>query len=78
MRKMKNYTFKTNLQCTNCRAKVAPLLDKSDQIQDWKLDLEDPERRLRVAFSGDNPQDIIHLVNKVGFKAELDEALSES
>jgi len=74
---MKKYTFKTNLQCTNCRARVAPLFDKSDQIQDWKLDLKDPDRRLRVTFSGDDPDDIIQIVNKVGFKAELDEALSE-
>jgi copper chaperone len=75
---MNTYTFKTNLQCSNCRAKVAPLLDKSDQIKDWELDLKDPERRLRVSLSGDAPHDIIQLVKKVGFKAQLDEALSES
>ncbi len=75
---MKNYTFKTNLQCTNCRAKVAPLLDKSSQVKNWNLDLEDPERRLRVDYAGTDPKDIIALVEKVGFKAQLDEALSES
>ncbi len=73
---MKTHTFKTNLQCANCRAKVAPLLDKSKQVNDWKLDLEDPERRLQVKFSGEDPQEIIDLVKKVGFKAELDEAQS--
>lgn len=70
---MKTYTFKTNLQCSNCQAKVAPLLDKFSEIKEWKLDLEDPERRLEVAFLGTDPKDIIELVNKVGFKAELEE-----
>jgi len=73
---MKTYTFKTNLQCANCRSKVAPLLDKSTQVKEWNLDLEDPERRLQVEFSGEDPQDIIDLVKKVGFKAERDEAQS--
>jgi hypothetical protein len=52
---------------------VAPQLDQSNQIQDWKLDLDDPDRRLRVSFSGTDPQHIIELINKVGFKAELEE-----
>ncbi|NBB88384.1 MAG: hypothetical protein GVX96_01165 [Bacteroidetes bacterium] len=71
---MNKYIFNTNLQCSNCRAKVEPLLNKSQEVLDWDLDLEDPDRKLTVELAGGNPKNIIELVKKVGFNAELAES----
>ena len=71
---MNKYTFNTNLQCSNCRAKVEPLLNESKEVLDWNLDLADPDRKLTVELAGENPKDIIELVKKVGFNAELAES----
>jgi copper chaperone len=70
---MNTYIFKTNLQCANCRAKVQPLLDKSDEVLDWQLNLEHPERLLTVKSPSPNPEDISKLVARAGFQAQLQE-----
>jgi copper chaperone len=68
---MKTLKFKTNIQCTNCLAKVTPKLNEQNDIESWNVDLQDPERTLTVNTANLNPEDIKKAVLKVGFVAEL-------
>ncbi|TZF84630.1 heavy metal transport/detoxification protein [Pedobacter sp. BS3] len=45
---MKDTTFKTNIKCDACVAKVTPYLDEVAGKGSWQVDLKDPERKLHV------------------------------
>ncbi|SDA90230.1 Copper chaperone CopZ [Algoriphagus alkaliphilus] len=68
---MKILKFKTNIQCTNCLAKVTPKLDEQSDIQSWDVDLQDPERTLTVKTENLQAEDIKKAVLKAGFLANL-------
>ncbi len=68
---MKTLKFKTNIQCTNCLAKVTPKLDEQNEIESWNVDLQDPERTLTVNTENLEPEAIKKAVLKAGFIAEL-------
>lgn len=68
---MKTLKFKTNIQCTNCLAKVTPKLDEQSDIQSWDVDLQDPERTLTVKTKNLQAEDIKKAVLKAGFLANL-------
>ncbi len=66
---MKTLKFKTNINCGNCLAKVAPKLNEQTDIQSWDVDLQDPERTLTVTTENLEPEDIKKAVLKAGFLA---------
>lgn len=66
---MKTLTFKTNINCGNCLAKVTPVLNAESNIESWKVDLEDPERTLTVETITLSPEDVKKTVLKSGFLA---------
>lgn len=66
---MKTLTFKTNIQCTNCLAKVTPKLNEQTGIESWNVDLEHPDRTLTVETESLEPEDIKKAVLKAGFIA---------
>lgn len=68
---MKTLKFKTNIQCTNCLAKVTPKLNEQNEIESWNVDLQDPERTLTVNTENLEPESIKKAVLKAGFIAEL-------
>lgn len=68
---MKTLKFKTNIQCTNCLAKVTPKLNEQNDIESWNVDLQDPERTLTVNTENLEPDAIKKAVLKAGFLAEL-------
>jgi copper chaperone len=68
---MKTLKFKTNIQCTNCLAKVTPKLNEQNDIESWNVDLQDPERTLTVNTENLEPEAIKKAVLKAGFIAEL-------
>ncbi len=68
---MKTLKFKTNIQCTNCLAKVTPKLNEQSDIQSWEVDLQDPERTLTVTTENLQPEDIKKAVLKAGFIANV-------
>lgn len=68
---MKTLKFKTNIQCTNCLAKVTPKLNEQNDIESWNVDLQDPERTLTVNTENLEPEAIKKAVLKAGFLAEL-------
>lgn len=68
---MKRIKFKTNIQCTNCLAKVTPKLNEQSGIESWNVDLLDPERTLTVETENLEPEDIKKAILKAGFIANV-------
>lgn len=62
--------FKTNINCTNCLAKVTPFLDKKEGIHSWNVDIENPDKILTVEAEDLSADDIVKTVKKTGFTAE--------
>ena len=63
-------TFKTNLNCQNCVAKVKPFLDKIQGIGNWSVDTDNPDKLLTIETSGATQDEIINAVESVGFDIE--------
>jgi copper chaperone len=66
---MNKYTFKTNIQCSNCLSKVSTKLNAQTEIHTWEVDLQDPNRTLTVETETLAPEDIRKAVLKAGFIA---------
>ena len=67
---MKQYRFKTNINCSGCVAKVTPALNENEEIKDWKVDTDNPNKILTVETVNLNEEQVKTIVQKAGFKAE--------
>ena len=67
---MVDLKFKTNIKCNGCIASVTPFLNGEKQIQEWKVDLTDPDRILSVKTEGYSAEAVKELVKKAGYNAE--------
>ncbi|MBS1509169.1 MAG: heavy-metal-associated domain-containing protein [Bacteroidetes bacterium] len=67
---METTSFKTNINCMGCVAKVTAALDQAVGKDNWKVDIQNPAKILTTTNSGVKSQDIISAVEKVGFKIE--------
>jgi copper chaperone len=67
---MKQYQFKTNINCGGCVAKVTPVLNADPQIKEWNVDTIDPNKMLTVETENLNEKEIQGIIAKAGFKAE--------
>lgn len=68
---MKEYQFKTNINCGGCVAKVTPRLNESPDIKEWTVDTANPKKVLTVKTDNLQEEDIKNIVAKAGFKAEV-------
>ncbi len=68
---METLQFKTNINCSNCVAKVSPFLNQENSIDNWKVDTSNPDKILSVEGEELDSEEIIRTVEKAGFKAEL-------
>ena len=66
---MKTIRFKTNINCSNCLAKVAPSLNQKEGIVSWNVDLDNPDKILTVETESLMAEDIVKTVKRVGFEA---------
>ena len=48
---------------------VTPFLDKSNNIENWRVDLENPDRIMTVETSGE-ADEVKYLLSEAGYKAE--------
>jgi copper chaperone CopZ len=64
---MKTYTFKTNINCGGCIAKVSPHLNAVEGIK-WEVDINVPEKILTVETENLEKDEIIKVVSNAGFK----------
>lgn len=67
---MKEYQFKTNINCGGCVAKVTPSLNENPNIKEWKVDTANPQKILTVKTDNLFEDDVKEIVVKAGFKAE--------
>lgn len=67
---MKQYQFKTNINCGGCVAKVTPLLNENPDVKEWKVNTNNPNKVLTVEADNLKEEEIKAIVQKAGFKAE--------
>ena len=67
---MKEYQFKTNINCGGCVAKVTPVLNDAKDVAEWNVDTANPAKVLTVKTESLDEEQIAGLVAKAGFKAE--------
>ena len=67
---MKTVKYKTNINCGGCINSVTPFLNELDNIDLWKVDIENPDKILHVELEDENEHIVIETVKKAGFKIE--------
>lgn len=67
---MKTLKFKTNINCGSCIKSVAPFLNELDNLDLWKVDIDNPDKILEIELDDDDDEPVIKAVTKAGFKIE--------
>ena len=67
---MKTLKFRTNIECSNCEARVKPFLDKKEGIASWQVDTDSADKVLTVETDTLEAKDIIKTIKRTGFVAE--------
>ena len=67
---MKTLKFRTNIECSNCEARVKPFLDKKEGIASWQVDTDSADKVLTVETDSLEAKDIIKTIKRTGFVAE--------
>ncbi|MEB2775838.1 heavy-metal-associated domain-containing protein [Algoriphagus sp. D3-2-R+10] len=67
---MKTQKFKTNIACSNCLAKVTPVLNAEPKINSWEVDLQSEDRILTVDSDDITADEVFKTVLKAGFIAK--------
>lgn len=67
---MKQYQFKTNINCGGCIAAVTPHLNGNKDIKEWKVDTTNPNKILTVTTENLASDEVKAIVQKAGYKAE--------
>ncbi|WP_373515649.1 heavy-metal-associated domain-containing protein [Persicitalea sp.] len=66
---MNTLKFKTNIKCGACVATVTPHLTGAEGIENWQVDLQDPNRTLTVE-TDKSAEEVADLVKVAGYQAE--------
>lgn len=67
---MKKLTYKTNINCGGCIAKVEPFIEGESRIKHWKVDTDNPQKILEVEVDGMESGEVMDLITEAGFKIE--------
>jgi hypothetical protein len=62
------FIFKTNLQTEFDRLRIKSVLDASQKVLKWNIDMDDADRVLRIVSDSLRPEQIISLMDYVGFE----------
>ncbi len=62
--------FKTNIKCSGCVAKVTPHLENVTGINDWEIDIINPDKILTVDAADASAEQVKAAVAAAGFTAE--------
>jgi hypothetical protein len=60
--------FKTNIQTEFDKLRIKNVLDASRKVLTWSIDMDDVDHVLRVVSDSLNPQQIISVLEYVGFE----------
>lgn len=67
---MNTLKFKTTINCSACVAKVTPVLEAQENIQNWNVDTTNPDKILTINSNELDEADLVKSLQKIGFKAE--------
>lgn len=67
---MKQYQFKTNIKCGGCIAVVTPYLNANNEIKNWSVDTNNPDKILTVETENLSNEAISQIVKSAGYQAE--------
>jgi copper chaperone len=68
---MKTVKFKTKINCGSCVKSVTPFLNELDNVDEWKVDTNNPDKILEVLLDDEDSNTVIEAVQKAGFEIEL-------
>lgn len=61
-------TYKTNLKCQACEAKIKPVFDADPSIRNWRVNLMSPDRLLTVEGPAVDSRHVESLLESVGYQ----------
>jgi cation transport ATPase len=61
-------TFKTNLRCQACEAKIKPVFDADPSVENWRVNLQSPDKLLTVEGPSVDPRHVESLLESVGYQ----------
>ena len=64
------YKYKTNINCGSCVASVTPHLNANKEINNWEVDIANPQKVLTVETDTLSEEAVREIVIKAGYKAE--------
>lgn len=68
---METLKFKTTIKCSGCIAKVTPALNEAVGEDNWKVDIQAPDKVLTIAPGEQvNAADVVKAIEAAGYKAE--------
>jgi copper chaperone len=70
MNMMKQYRFKTDINCAGCVAQITPYLNDNPAIRQWKVDTANRNKILTIETGTLQKEEIKAILAKAGFKAE--------
>jgi len=62
------FVFKTNIQTEFDKLRIKNVLDASQKVLKWNIDMDDADRVLRVVSDSLRPEQIISVLDYVGFE----------
>ena len=62
------FIFKTNIQTEFDKLRIKNVLDASQKVLKWNIDMDDEDRVLRIVSDSLRPEQIISLLDYVGFE----------
>lgn len=68
---METLQFKTNINCSGCIAKITPTLNETNGIENWNVDINNPDKILTISTNKLSEKEVTEVVRKAGFKSEL-------
>ena len=63
--------YKTNINCGGCIQSVTPFLNDLDNVDEWKVDTDNPEKILEVEIDDNNADAVVNAVKKAGFEINV-------
>ena len=67
---MNKLTFKSNINCDACVAKVTPILNENTNIKNWEVDTQNPDKILTVEGENINTSKLALSLEEIGYKIE--------
>lgn len=67
---METLQFKTNINCGGCVAKVTPFLNQLEEVENWKVDTNNPDKILTVVGEDLTCELVKTMVKQAGFEIE--------